>query len=84
MTDWKPIETAPMDGSYVIVCRFRNGDELCWVKHSRWLTAEDVLEYEGYGMAEDYEAGWSDGNDDGEPCYPTHWMPLPQPPESRP
>jgi hypothetical protein len=79
MADWQPIETAPKDGSYIIAGRFRNGDELCWVKHSRWLTPEDILEYEGEGAAEDYEAGWSDGNDDSELCYPTHWISLPAP-----
>lgn len=80
MNEWQPIETAPKDGQYIIAGRFRNGDELCWVKHSRWMAAQEIAEFEG-GDEEDYEAAWADGEDAGEPCYPTHWMPLPAPPQ---
>jgi hypothetical protein len=80
-TGWRGIDSAPKDGRYLIVARFRNGDELCWVKHSRFITAEEIASFEG-GTADDYAAGWTDGNDDEEPCYPTHWMPLPLPPQA--
>lgn len=79
MGDWQPIETAPRDGGYVIVARFRNGDELCWVKHSRWIKAEELAS-ENYGDPEEWDDGWTDGNDEDELCFPTHWMPLPAPP----
>lgn len=79
MSDWQTIDSAPKDGGYIIVGRFRNGDELCWVKHSRWITAAEIAENEGYDP-EDCESAWTDGNEDGEPCFPTHWMPLPAPP----
>lgn len=80
MMDWKPIATAKKDGSYIIAGRFRPSGELVWVKHSRWMSADDIASCYG-GSPEDYDAGWADGEDEDEPCYPTHWMPLPEPPQ---
>lgn len=75
---WKPIQTAHKDGGYIIAARFRNGNELCWVRHSRWITAEECADEWG-GEPEDYEAGWCDGGNTDEPINPTHWMPLETP-----
>lgn len=77
--EWQPIETAPRDGRYIIASRFRNGDELCWVQHSRWITVAEIIEMQG-GDEDDWDAGWTEGNEEEEPIYPTHWMPLPPPP----
>ena len=77
--EWQPIDTAPKDGRYIIVGRFRNGDEFCWAKHSRWMTADEAADIEECDP-EDCEAGWTNGNDEEDLCYPTHWMPLPPPP----
>lgn len=76
-TEWQPISSASRDGSYIIAGRFKD-DALGWVKHSRWITAAEICDIEG-GEIDDYEAAWTDGNDDSEPIYPTHWMPLPPP-----
>lgn len=77
--EWQPIETAPRDGGYIIVARFKQ-DELKWVRHSRWMTAEETAEYYRRGP-DDYEGGWTNGDDAGEHCcFVTHWMPLPSPP----
>jgi hypothetical protein len=77
MADWQLIETAPKDGRYLIVAKF-TGEALGWVSHSRWITADEICEIEG-GAADEYDPGWTDGNRDDEPIYPTHWMPLERP-----
>lgn len=69
------MDSAPKDGRYVLAGRFR-GDELKWVKHSRWMSAEEACEQEGGASADDYDAGWTDGEDEHDYCHPTHWMPL--------
>ena len=76
---WQPIETALRDGSYIIAGCFKR-DEFKWVKHSRWITADEISEIEGL-PADEFGPGWTDGDDDSEPLYPTHWMPLPAPPK---
>lgn len=80
MSDWQPIETAPQDGSYIIAAKFGRSQELAWVQHSRWITAEEIACVED-GDPADFCAGWTDGNRDDEPCFPTHWAPL-EPPVS--
>lgn len=79
MDGWQPIETAPKDGSYIVAGKFTD-QALGWVRHSRWITEVEICDLEGWGEASDFIAAWTSGNDDGEPCYPTHWMPLPTPP----
>lgn len=78
--EWRDIASAPKDGRYLIVGRFGEACELLWVSHSRWITAHEIAESEG-GTADDYEAGWTDGDTEDDPCYPTHWIALPTPPE---
>lgn len=82
---WKPIETAPKDGTEIIgiyVMKYSFGERPTvygpWTvayKLGQWVASWDgsfVLESEGYWGAEcktpDIE--------------PTHWMPLPPPPEA--
>jgi hypothetical protein len=79
---WQPIETAPRDGRYVIVGRFGGGRDLRWVKHSRWIAASEAAGLNFEDDPEFFEDGWTDGSDEHDCCYPTHWMPLPAPPES--
>lgn len=72
MSEWQPIETAPKDGTRVLVvcmkatrdCKHREGliQADFWHKHS-------VHGYEGFGKF----------NDKSFPA--THWMPCPQLPE---
>lgn len=71
--EWKPIETAPQDGTTVLL----------WGPHMRmgmstWFWAEE----DGIG-------GWrqDDGKHEDRPLrgpYPTHWKPLPDPPAQPP
>lgn len=68
MSEWRPIDTAPKDGSHVML-----GD------------APEQYVCEGY-YEEDGDRGWYMANThwtdayDGR-VYPTHWQPLPSPPE---
>lgn len=73
MSEWRPIETAPKDGTR-IWCWFHYDDEDSGAYAVRW----DRNEYEE-------SKNWT--LDDGESATlsydpPTHWMPLPQPPNT--
>lgn len=64
MSDWRDIETAPKDGSYIIACANMYGKK-------EYPYFMEVVSWNG-----------SDWSTDGYPIYlPTHWMPLPKPPE---
>lgn len=76
MSEWQPIETAPKDGTVIIV--WTNHDE---VEVTSWYQTkgygyepvpgtEFFREVRGKVLYE----GWN-GN------TPTHWMPLPEPPK---
>lgn len=69
---WKPIETAPKDGTSILLCNNRettvgiymhDGREFPWVVFDGHFTKEPLN-------------GWSDNK-----FGPTHWMPLPDPPK---
>jgi hypothetical protein len=65
LQEWRPIATAPRDGTYIIVANARNFLELFACKYvagnrwprSCWRTVNDV--------------SWSHSGE------PTHWIPLP-------
>ena len=77
---WRPIETAPKDGTEILVCGGTFSDDCDW--------SDTAYPYSGYAIVQ-----W-DGQDnghpwEGHPCHdgdgyrnhaPTHWMPLPAPP----
>ena len=69
MSDWQPIETAPKDGTVVFLY---------------WPTMS-ITRYPAAGMHHGDEYGWEMyvDRDYGE-IFPTHWMPLPAPPEPAP
>ena len=62
---WQPIETAPKDGTTVLVYEgyYKSGDLIHTAQYSarQWVVLDGM---EGDFMLED----------------PTHWMPLPEPP----
>ncbi len=67
MTEWQPIETAPKDGTNVLVIVVEHPESHCVLRHQdgQWLNDEffDVISGE--------QVIWYE---------PTHWMPLPDPP----
>ena len=86
MSDWQPIETAPKDGTTVLLAapgRVTAGE---WCPE-QWLTASDYHmttgEYLGRSETGEcipaYWCSWDGGFTDE--CAPTHWMPLPDAPK---
>lgn len=80
--EWQPIETAPKDGTEVIVVHYANysdgispmieGPFTGSFRNGRWESSWDgceVVEYMDWGGV-DYKSIMT----------PTHWMPLPTPP----
>jgi hypothetical protein len=73
MTDWQPIETAPVNTDVLIwdswdVCMARKGKK-------GWL----AMGCDGPAIKSQGDT-WTDYQ---EPGFPTHWMPLPLPPAER-
>lgn len=67
---WQPIETAPRDGTDIIL-----GYERSHAEEGRWM-ADASRNHWG-------ETGWFATSDDAlcdHPSKPTHWQPLPPPP----
>jgi len=86
MSQWQPIETAPKDGTEILLYNEEGN-----IESGNWVEAEpDGTDCMGS------DAGWMSfsgltfpGRSFGNPDYftkqqapPTHWMPLPEPPET--
>jgi hypothetical protein len=64
---WRPIATAPRDGT-----------EIIYRRRGRWEGAIGRCRWDAGAYGED-EPAWWDVDADQE-AYPGHWMPLPTPP----
>lgn len=79
---WMPIATAPKDGTWILVTGCKSGDESneqpCVV--AQWTNYLNGYTYPGKGW---WQFAWFDGGYYGRlgGSGPTHWMPLPTPPE---
>lgn len=88
--EWKPIDTAPKDGTDVLVffdCATVPVVHIAWYRsREEWESSGKFCG--GWGSLEEWEGWWSytrnsvsqeklDGNSE-----PTHWMPLPPEPSS--
>lgn len=73
---WQPIETAPMDGTYILL---NFNDKACIGGAYVWLSNDGFN-----GETIDYPA-WTTDDDliivEDPYSWPTHWMPLPPPPK---
>jgi hypothetical protein len=72
MSDWKPIETAPRDGSHILLYT-TNDDGLPVAIEGTWLSSHDCDWNDASGFVEVFE---------NSEVYPTHWAPLLEPPEN--
>lgn len=78
---WRPIETAPKDGTWVLVTWAENagssgddeGSQPAVV--AQWTTLCNGMTVKGH-----WQFAWFDGGYYGHIYQPTHWMPLPPPP----
>lgn len=76
MSEWKTIESAPRDGTYILLFQKYLPDEPfigCFDGH-KWTVDKRSLQ-SSYGTIEDYIDLQSSI---------THWMPLPSSPETKP
>lgn len=74
---WQPIETAPKDGTKV---------DLWCINHLHYAKAGQRVCNVDWGRVTDWMGNerddWRHGH--GEDLQPTHWQPLPPPPEAAP
>lgn len=75
MSEWQPIETAPKDGTMVLLCSAK--------KHLLMGVGRYVPIKELGGESEHHYERWQDSNGFFWQYLkkPTHWMPLPTPPK---
>ena len=83
MSDWQPIETAPRDGTYVLLaggnCKGDEDDNDGRQVVAQWTNYLNCHTDTNYGK---WQFAWYDGGYFGEYVKPTHWMPLPDPPQA--
>lgn len=73
MSAWQPIDTAPKDGTRVLLGAPQH------VAGAKWLDMQRVE----YGVVTQDLSYWQiEGFDWPIGVQPTHWMPLPNPPET--
>ena len=74
---WLPIESAPRDGTRVVLWSAKYGTEVGW-----------FAEWDDFTIGKQETSGWAMnwnsefGHPDEEVISPTHWQPLPEPPVS--
>lgn len=68
--EWQPIETAQKDGDDVLISGFNYNDE----SKGRWVGMAAYNQFGVWGQNEFDETGY---------YQPTHWMPLPEPPQAK-
>jgi hypothetical protein len=86
---WQPIDTAPKDGTWILVWGGKTDEVGEWDKHEEVFMNRPVVAHwrppkvwqteEGYWQFANYDSGYyGDFSKDHEP---THWQPLPPLPE---
>lgn len=90
---WLPIESAPKDGTVVILGRAGDDDDIASVVTTgHWQEAEeDGVDYMGAdaGFVDEHYQEFKPGRSFGSPSYryaptqPTHWQPFPNPPKEQ-
>ena len=76
-SEWLDIETAPKDGTRIIIGKAA-GYVMAWASSAYWFNREPCP-CKPPKCKPGTHQGWTDGCDTL--GTPTHWMPLPEPPE---
>ena len=78
MSDWQPIDTAPKDGTWILLGGGRTDDE----KGDRSIAVGQWTNYLNGSETEwHWQFAWYDGGYYGFYEEPTHWMQLPKAPD---
>jgi hypothetical protein len=75
--EWQPIETLPRDGRMVIVFR-----PLAHMTHDPHVTIAQTVPYDNGCWDTTIPPGADGKNFTNRACYASHWMPVPNPPQS--
>jgi hypothetical protein len=76
--DWQPIDTAPKDGTWILLFGKGTDDE----HETRQIAVAQYTDYlNGRKTKWHWQFAWYDGGYYGVFEGPTHWMPLPKLPE---
>jgi hypothetical protein len=79
---WQPIETAPKDGTPILLSNGTDVEQGWWMHEEGGITEHRDMDGRYTGQTEsDGFIGWWDVSGCMQP-EPTHWMPLPDPPTS--
>jgi hypothetical protein len=81
MTTWQPIETAPKDGTSVLLCSTADVDQSWPHRVSWWDSGPERWAIE-HRPRPDLGDGWTETV--YAEFFPTHWQPLPAPPSAEP
>ncbi len=84
MSGWQPIETAPKDGTEILGYRADAGVMLIrWTSIGEFLTESELAEYDEEATYKEdwFFADFIHGDRLESDCLPTHWQPLPEPPQ---
>ncbi len=78
-SSWQPIETAPRDGTWFLICRAQDGFDTYEVGQYLPLNFPHYIEVEG-GLFRKENQQVYDWHGFNNFHRATHWMPLPSPP----
>ena len=73
MSEWRPIASAPKDGTFVLGCLGGSWEH----EYDQWRMPTTIC-YRAYHPNAPGKRQWR--NSVGHPCVCTHWIPLPDPP----
>jgi hypothetical protein len=78
--DWQPIETAPQNGKLILVfSRDGRAENALFMTMAFWVPRNETVI--GVYSNEPISGAWASPWGDEIGFTPTHWMPLPEPPE---
>lgn len=85
MSEWKPIETAPKDGTAILIAGGTYSSDMQDYFQDQPFDGVTIASFNTRALPT--EAPFVGDNEGAHDCYlrhrPTHWMPLPLPPEDK-